>query len=93
MTAEERSVFPERKANLQDDLQTYAITIGHEGTKKYSCKDTDGFSHHGIEPSRCEGGAEPGIQVARIETVPVPLVTLLAILRPLKKDARAVMGA
>ena len=45
-----------------------------------------------MEPSRCAGGGEPGNQVARMETVPVPFVTLLEDVRPRKVDARAVIG-
>ena len=52
----------------------------------------DQESHHGMDPSRWEGGAEPGIQVARIDTLLVPLVVWVASLRPAKNEARATIG-
>ena len=63
MTAEERSVFPERKANLQDDLQTYAITIGHEGDEEILLQRHRRIlspRHRAIKVRRGRGARHPG---------------------------------
>jgi hypothetical protein len=63
------------------------ISKGTIFRKKHIGPLTRAWSHRDAR-----GGGEPGIQVARMETLPVPFVTLLATVRPRKVDARAVIG-
>jgi hypothetical protein len=51
-----------------------------------------GVAHQGSEPSRCDGGLDPGLQVARIEVYAVPFVAAPDNFLPLKADARAIIG-
>ncbi len=49
-------------------------------------------AHQGREPSRCDGGVDPGLQVARMEVFVVAFVAEHDTFRPLNADARAKIG-